>query len=81
MTSVNHLNYSDNYNQVYCRKLHKILDVTQLQCKQCTYFTGFLQGYGVECTWNDVVTQPIKTVKDPKQELLRVSALLDKQML
>ena len=81
MTNVNHLNYSDRHNQLYCRAQHKILDTNSLQCKKCKYFTGFFQGYGVECTWPDIVTKPIKTVKNPQQELLRVSSLLDRQML
>lgn len=81
MTDVKHLNYADQYNQLYCRAEHKIMDVDNLKCRNCKYFTGFLQGYGRECTWSDIVSTPIKMVKSPQQELMRVSDLLENNMI
>lgn len=53
----NHLNIPDGNGDVYC---HKVKDVVELdqehlanQCANCPFFSGTIQGHGIECYWND----------------------------
>ena len=54
----NHFNYATEDGRVFCRKHHKIFRLCDrrhhIDCLQCSYFFGCLQGEGVECRWDDV---------------------------
>ena len=77
---VEHYNHFDKNGRVYCRRLNKIIDSLK-DCYACPLVSGSLQGYGVECTWDDY--QPLSpiNVNNPKTELLRVSKLIDEGKL
>ena len=79
MPIINHLNYADDDNRIYCRKLNKIAELNdehvESNCMKCPMFAGSLQGQGVECSWNDtrekvqdphIVTRPASE----RQELI-----------
>lgn len=90
---VNHLNFiavpTGNPNpsdlEVFCKKLHKVTAPDIQDCENCPYFSGAMQGYGHECTWEDIV--PATTVEwvvehaDRHKELMRVSRQIDKGRL
>lgn len=95
---INHLNYisqnindSDNESalvherEIYCRKLHSIVEPLKRDCESCPCFNGLLQGEGHECVWEDVL--PADSVEwevypyDKQKELLRVSKLIDEGLL
>lgn len=68
---------------VFCKKDHKIEKLSAIleQCSYCPYIYGSLQGEGVECGWEDVVDVPFWTVSSPQEELLRVSKLIDENIV
>lgn len=82
---VNHLNYPDEKGKVFCRRFHKIrkMDLDGKfwnECVNCKMLAGSVQGEGVECLWNDEGDYVYRCY-DPKEELLRVSKLIDKKVL
>lgn len=87
MASLNpvvHQNFiKEGDSSVYCKKNHKIEKLTKLQnqCFDCPYFYGTLQGAGVECGWEDTSAEPIVAVTNPQRELLRVSKMIDDDII
>lgn len=79
-----HQNVFDPKDGFYCKKLHKLVKDFD-NCGKCSYLTGSMQGMGVECTWDDDSIasdgEGILTVNDPRQELLRVSKLIDSKVI
>lgn len=81
---VNHLNRPDDKGRVYCKKLNKIRTMDAQfwdVCTTCPMFSGTVQGEGVECTWDEPADYYSVKVFDPKEELLRVSKLIDQGVL
>ena len=79
----NHINYPDINGEIYCRRLHKVIELDKVgefwkDCFQCKMFNGSYQGMGVECLWDDNIGLHVYKPSDPTRELLRVSTLLDK---
>ena len=84
LNPVVHQNFiTDKDDSVFCKKNHKVdkLSKIQNQCLGCPYFYGTLQGSGVECGWEDVITEPIMAIIHPQKELLRVSKLVDDDII
>jgi len=58
MASVNHINFVDDQNRVYCRSRKKVVVFDESHqkdfCSSCPMFRGSAQGEGVECEWEDV---------------------------
>lgn len=96
--TISHLNYiSGNINdvaqsnsptmseEVYCKKLHKICVPEMDDCANCAYFGGFMQGYGHECIWEDVIPAEYDEWQvapdEVQKELLRVSKLIDRGLI
>lgn len=93
---VNHLNYA-GYNpsfpqdttlkdlEVFCKRRHDIRAPLVDDCKDCPYFAGVMQGYGHECTWEDIVPAEVEEVivehSDRQKEFMRVSKLIDQGYL
>ncbi|MEE0891806.1 MAG: hypothetical protein U0M61_08210 [Succinivibrio sp.] len=81
----NHFNYATEDGGVFCRKHHKIFRLCDrrhhIDCLQCSYFFGCLQGEGVECRWDDVGNFGLYRVHDPEDEFRRVSMLVKKGIL
>lgn len=93
---VKHLNYI-GYNpmfpqdatlgdlEVFCKKYHDIRAPLMENCGNCPYFSGVMQGYGHECTWEDVVPADVDEIvvdhNDRQKELMRVSKLIDQGYL
>ena len=75
LRDINHQNFLDKDN--------KILSLDNLKCEDCEYFYGSLQGQGVECFWEDFneTPAPIVSVFNPQKEMLRVSKLIDKNVI
>lgn len=63
---INHINYVDSNNQIYCRLRNRVVEFNQTQqrdfCSSCPMFRGTAQGEGVECEWED-----IRNLKSPHQ--------------
>ena len=86
LKEVVHYNYADTNGNVYCRKLHKIITISdeatsEIDCTQCPLFFGSLQGQGVECVWDDATEYMVHGASRPTKELLRVSQLIDNGIL
>lgn len=86
MKPVNHINYPDNKNRIYCRKLNKIITLDKdgefwKTCQSCSLFAGDYQGLGVECQWEDSGEGYSAYITDPNKELLRVSKEIDSKTL
>lgn len=69
---------------VFCKKLHKIAEPLAVDCNNCLYFAGFMQGHGHECAWEDVLDDHYICGDEMdipwearEKELLRVSRLID----
>lgn len=72
--------------EIYCKKLHKITEPDDHDCRNCKYFAGTAMGHGIECKWKDVVDDPhidevIVPHKNRRTELVRVSKLIDRGIL
>lgn len=85
---VNHINYPDKMNKVYCRYTNtpRTMDTEGKfwkLCKNCPYFSGDYQGNGVECSWKDIIDSVDLNVynSDPDSEVLRVSRLIDAELI
>lgn len=54
---INHLNIPDENGDVYCHKQKAVVELTEDHlgnvCAGCPFFSGTIQGHGVECYWND----------------------------
>lgn len=81
MKEVIHQNYYDNDGKIYCKKYHRVMEQNINKCSKCEYCFGSLQGDGVECLWEDVISQPIISISNPQSEYLRVSKLIDKGII
>lgn len=83
LRDINHQNFLNKDNKVFCKRLNKILSLDNLKCEDCEYFYGSLQGQGVECFWEDFneTPAPIVSVFNPQKEMLRVSKLIDKNII
>lgn len=71
-------------NQVYCRKVNKILDITKAPCNKCDYYRGVGNGNYILCEWEDYPLFDDDTEKyenNPKASLMRVSELIDQGKL
>jgi len=75
LSPLNHLNYG-NSGKIYCRIRHELIKSLD-SCYDCSLLAGSLQGEGVECHWDDVLSGGFMRFDDPKRELLRVSNLID----
>ena len=76
-----HQNLYNESGEVFCKKRNKVLSPNEDLCNKCEYCVGSLQGRGVECYWYDVYDNSIVTVNDPNKEKLRVSKLIDKNII
>lgn len=86
-----HINESIQYErpigdrEIFCKRLHKIIEPDISICAECPYFGGLMGGYGHECVWEDLTDSeiiewdvyPVDTVK----EYFRVSKLIDEGIL
>jgi hypothetical protein len=82
MEMINHINYPNKKNEVYCRFKNKIIKLDKDgkywdTCSICPLFSGDYQGEGIECSWNDSENNEDTYVSDPQAELLRVSEMID----
>jgi len=78
---INHLNYPDNQNRVYCRAVNEILSLAETKCCGCPLWYGTIQGMGTECCYvnlvsvnNDALALP---VADPKKQYALINKLMD----
>jgi len=53
---INHLNYPDEQNRVYCRVANEILSLAETKCHDCPLWYGTLQGMGTECFYVDLIS-------------------------
>ena len=84
-----HVNFvkdcTETGKEIYCREKHKLCVPTMDDCLNCPMFRGTAQGEGLECEWED--EPPYKGVvkiinwRDRKQEMLRVSKLIDDKVI
>lgn len=78
---VNHINYPDDANRIFCRRLNKIITLDAEgkfwgTCIQCRLFNGDYQGQGVECLYDDVKDASGYS-SDPAKEKMRIAKLID----
>ena len=73
-------NRSQSDREVFCKKLHTVLEPEVKDCQGCPYFGGLMGGYGHECVWYDVYPSNLNSImvehKDRYKELKRVSDLI-----
>ncbi|SFL67354.1 hypothetical protein SAMN03159341_108164 [Paenibacillus sp. 1_12] len=75
MELINHINYTDQNDNIYCCLRNRVVKLNQAQqeqfCKSCKMFAGTADGRGVECAWEDVrnVSNP-HIVIDPAREFI-----------
>ena len=76
---------SSKGREVFCKKNHKVMEPLEKDCSNCPYFAGWMQGYGHECVWEDVIdaSQDVKVIpqNQARQELYRVSKLIDQGII
>lgn len=76
---VNHILYPDNKGQIYCRKENDIVSLDFSQCNHCPLLGGGAQGNGVECYYEDMVSESYYNgVPNHHEEKKRISALIEK---
>lgn len=67
--------------ELYCRKKHKLCIPSMEDCMSCAMFRGAGQGEAIECEWEDIPPYKgnVRLIDwfDRKQELLRISKLID----
>lgn len=77
--------YPNADREVYCKKLHKVCVPMAVDCDNCQYCNGYMQGYGHECVWEDQVpngqTEQVVNWEDRNKEMMRVSQLIDEGVL
>lgn len=77
--------YPTSDREIFCKKLHKIIEPDAELCDSCPYFSGTLMGHGIECKWEDVIDINLDEKVIPyhmrQQELIRVSKLIDEGVI
>lgn len=78
MPKYNHINIADQFGNVYCRKLDKVVELShshsEYHCSGCPMFAGSAQGNGVECLWFDPrKLQEPYVVKNPVREFQSIT--------
>lgn len=77
--------FTESGKEIYCRKKHKLCVPTMDDCLNCSMFRGTGQGEAIECEWEDTIPYKgdVKLINwyDRKQEMLRVSKLIDDKIL
>ena len=63
LREINHLNYRDESDRVYCERARDVITLTvdfmQRACRDgCPRYNGALQGEGVECFYADSTADP-----------------------
>ena len=84
-----HVNFikdnSESGLEIYCRKKHKLCTPLIEDCTNCSMYRGSGQGEALECEWEDIPPYRgnIRLIDwfDRKQELLRISKLIDDNIL
>lgn len=89
--SVQHVNRisgweHSNQHTIFCKKEHKLKSVDLENCEKCPYFVSAGQGDVVICEWEDTLAAGDYATKvthhsDAKNELFRVSELIDARIL
>jgi hypothetical protein len=75
MEIINHINYTDQNDHIYCCLRNRVVKLNQQQqeqfCQGCKMFAGTADGRGVECAWEDVrsISNP-HIVADPAREFI-----------
>ena len=69
---VNHINYPDDNNQIYCKQKDSIITLDSKgkfwrTCMNCKFFNGTYQGNGVECLYEDKPPQGMAAYYDNAQ--------------
>lgn len=62
--------------EIYCRKLHAIMEPKEKDCEYCPFFAGLEQGHGHECAWEDIEEQNDLVI--PHEERYREYERVDK---
>lgn len=77
--------YPASDREIFCKKLHKVTEPNASDCETCPYFSGWMQGHGIECAWEDASmfkdTEVFVPHEDAQKELLRVSKLIDEGII
>lgn len=68
---INHINYPDNEQSIYCKKKNLIVKLDNNQhfinsCFNCKYFNGTYQGSGIECLYEDSSDNYVKYYDNAK---------------
>jgi len=68
--------------EVYCRKLHRIVEPLQKECESCLFYAGWDHGNGHICKWEDIVEEEYHIPHvDRYKEYERVDILIKKGVL
>ena len=82
--SVEH-GYPSSDREIFCKRLHKIIEPDSDTCNECPYLAGWMMGHGIECKWEDVIDVNLDEKFIPhnkvQEELIRVSKLIDEGIL
>ena len=66
--------------EIYCRKLHAIVEPLMKDCESCPYLSGIEQGNGIECTWEDECEDDYVVFHEDRfKEYKRVDRLIKSQ--
>lgn len=78
-----HDNYPDQHSQIYCRRLHRVLDLSLIDCSGCLAAANSTTSNFVQCKWQDYVSinEGNLSVANPFEEYKRVNWLLEKRLL
>jgi len=77
---INHLNYPDEQNRVYCRVANEILSLTETKCHDCPLWYGTLQGMGTECFYVDLISANNDALALPVADPHKQFALINKMI-
>lgn len=70
--------------EIYCRKRHEVCYPAPTDCGNCSCFSGWEQGHGIECAWSDVTENGEDITiyhKDRYQEMERVDMCIEAGIL